>query len=275
VLPRLIALVCLFCSLPSTAHAGACPDSSVVVFPTGDEVPLNTEVRVAFQSKDRVVVYDLGPNRAVRHRSDLAPKDAQVLLREKDGHVVAASTQRLPGTVLPVVVLHPKRPLRPATTYEVVIRHERDHSVAEFTTGKAADTHAPALREIRRARLYRVPIRDWKDPPGPVAQLQLKGVADDAPQLLRVEIHDLTGAKDASENTLRAIVGEIGGVAEFGGVFACHDANFVFPTSAKPARRRCRGGRTLPIGVRLIDAAGNESALRKVDLDIDCFRTHW
>ena len=265
------ALLCLavVCFFQTDARAGACPNVGQVMVNLRSPAPTNVQIRLTF-TEELARVYDLenGSSQIIKS-TEVAADDAVFILRlQGTQKQIATTTRRFSQSALPMFLLVPDAPLKPNSEYELALLH-KDQSFAfnVFRTGSSSDAVAPKLERVRRPRFRRRRhVRHWKDSSGPDASIQLVGVSNEPG--LEVEIHDLSLSESAGPETLRATQSIYPGpknkmTIRFGKVSSCGAANFIFPARVKGRRV------SLPLGVRVVDTAGNKGTIHSFNLPLD------
>lgn len=243
---RLLFLAVLFAS--RDAHAWACAGEPLRVYPPPGVIPTNAQIRVVFPNT-QVGVGILGPQRQNLDEGTVSSTNPTFVLRGA-GAAVPMRARQLAGPKLASYVLEPALPLVPSQTYVLAARTNGrngtsvDFPIAEYQTTNSADTTAPVLTSVKRAKYFHLAqiAADGKQSSGPWVELEIEGDAQTAYEIL------------APNGDLRAVVFRP----------QIDDDN---PCTQSDMQLATKGTETF--GVRLVDAAGNASAVKTFTVDAD------
>jgi hypothetical protein len=231
--------------------AGACscmPPEPTLLSPTGAEgVPANAKVRVEMPSYRGASV--------------------QPVLRIHDGASVDTKVRKIGGQTIALVELTPVVPLEPDTRYEIATidpeRHPPNHVLGTFKTAKTvvSDTTAPRIDRMGAVFAERTgQIRTSCSVPGPWIVANDLAASDpgrpSAQLVYGVWLGDNTGNVDTTKPPTR-ILGASHSPLVIGQSSSCHFHDFPIPTTPFAC-----------IGIAAIDEAGNQSAVKKVRVDL-------
>jgi hypothetical protein len=232
---------------PRPSRACSCHRTLATVSPAqGVEAPLNTQVRIAWSIN--------------RYEKPFFAEKSQVLvLVDKTGAVVAVDRRVWTSGSTRTLVLTPKRPLAPKTTYEV--RASAGIVVGTFTTGSARDDTAPKWRGVAKATAFmnsRAPNQCRTGEMYVVVELGdgEAGPSDDRTPFdaLAFAIWPAKGKLDAA--SLLAIVPNYGAPLVLGNPSTCSPNNFSLV------------GKQLAVRIAPIDLAGNVGDPADVIVDL-------
>lgn len=234
------------------SDAGACscmpPEAWLLSPQTSEPVPANAKVRVQM------------PEYRATPRS-------QLVLRVHGGANVDTKARKVDGRSLAVVELTPSAPLVADTRYEVVVidaeRHPPNHVLGTFKTGAAiaSDTTSPRIDKMGAVIAEKSgQLRSSCSVPGPWIVASDMAASDpgrpNAQLVWGVWLGDNAGNVDATKPPTR-IIRPDGPLLFIGQGSACDFRDFPIPSTP-----------SVWLGIAAIDEAGNQSALKKVKVDL-------
>lgn len=231
------------------AHALSCAASYVrLLSPAEQDAPLNARVLVeVFAMKGQTVELDT---------IALRVKGAAAALR-------AARQLRAGSGDIRIVELVPAARLAPATGYELVWgRGATLRAVGGFTTGRVADRTAPVLRELKARFLDQESSNPWWGPGKRrhrYLHLKLGRGAGEPVTPVALWLAPGGGKLDYTRPPTTYYSDYPDGVALGQTPSACPLTNLELPVGK---------GRTLRLGVRAVDGAGNLSSPLEAELDL-------
>ena len=248
---RVLAVVCIIGLGVFARDAGACscmpPEPTLLSPQRATDVPINAKVRLEMPS------YGV-PN-------------AQIVLRVHGGANVDTKSRKTGGQRVEVVELTPLAPLAPDTRYELVTidaqRHPPNHVLGTFKTAANAVTDATAPRIDKMGSVFAErtgQLRTSCSVPGPwivVNDLWASDPGRPGAQLVYgIWLGDNAGNMDTSKMPTR-ILRPSGTSLVIGQASSCHFQDFPIPSTPFTW-----------IGIAAIDEAGNQSAVKKVRVDL-------
>jgi hypothetical protein len=223
------------------AHACSCGMPRIEISPTGTDAPTNSTV-VAWV-----------PSYVLR---DTGSTEINLSVRKKSGDTITVDYKKLGSASVTVIEMTPKGTLSPNTEYEIVrLDGETASVVGSFSTG-AREEHPG--KGIAKANYYKaVPVCCMCMTSDPYAQIELKEKIDDK-RATQYRVGIWIAGSDGKIDYKKPPVTyeQTGDTLWLGHPSTCSPANFLFPKS-----------KTLKLGVKLVDLAGNASTASEFVLD--------